>query len=138
MSLWLEVLVYSVAVEEEKMKIKLEPLDILFSRLVRLRADGICEYCGKVGTQTSHFHSRRKRSVRWNLDNACWLCFSCHLYLGEHPNKHYEFFKKRLGTEKFEELNIRAEQITHYSKQDKEAIKAGLKNKIKLLEGKNE
>ena len=117
------------------MKIKLDPLDILFSKLVRLRANGICEYCGKVGSQTSHFHSRRKRSVRWDLDNACWTDFSCHRYLDEHPNKHCEFFKKRLGSERFEELNIRAEILVKYSKSDKEKIKADLKVKLKLLEG---
>ena len=113
------------------MRIKLDPLDILFSRLIRLLAEGKCCYCGNAGSQTSHFHSRRKRSTRWDLDNAIWVCFSCHLYLGEHPNKHYEFFEKRLGTERFEELNIRAEQII---KLDKEVIKESLKEKIRLLE----
>jgi len=118
------------------LKIKLDPLDILFSYLIKLRANGICEYCGKVGSQTSHFHSRRKRSVRWDMDNACWLCFSCHMFLDGNPYVHTEFFKKRLGSERFEELNIRAEQLTHYSKVDKEAIKTDVKNKIKLMEGK--
>ena len=114
------------------MRIRLDPLDILFSRLIKLLANGMCEYCGKIGNQTSHFHSRRKRSTRLDPDNAIWSCFTCHLYLGEHPNKHYEFFRKRLGTERFEQLNIRAEQLT--AKQDKERIKAELKDKIKLLE----
>ena len=118
------------------MRVHRDSLDILFSRLIRLLADGNCEYCGRIGTQTSHFHSRRKRSVRVDLDNASWVCFSCHLYLGEHPNKHYEFFKKRLGSERFEALNIRAEKIIKYSKEDKEKVKATLKEKIKLLEVK--
>ncbi len=120
------------------MRIKVDPLDILFSKVKNLLAGGKCEYCGKVGNQCSHFHSRRKRSVRWDTDNAIWACFSCHLYLGEHPNKHYEFFRKRLGTERFDALNIRAEQLTHYTKQDKEKIKTDLKEKIKLLEGESE
>ena len=30
------------------MKIKLDKLDIAFSRIVRLRADNHCEYCGKA------------------------------------------------------------------------------------------
>lgn len=114
------------------MKVRIDPLDKLFSHLIKLRDNNICQYCGKGGNQTSHFHSRRKKSVRWDLDNAVWACFSCHMYLGEHPNKHYEFFKKRLGSDRFEELNIRAEQIV---KPDKEAIKAMLKEKIKLLGG---
>ena len=110
------------------MKIRVDPLDKLFSQVIRLRDEGICQYCGRQGNQTSHFHSRRKRSTRWDLDNAIWACFSCHLHLGEHPNKHYEFFRKRLGSDRFESLNIRAEQIF---KVDKEKIKADLEEKLK-------
>jgi len=113
------------------MKIRIDPNDKLFSRLVRLMAEGMCEYCGKVGSQTSHFHSRRKRSVRWDLNNAIWACFSCHRYLDENPYKHTEFFKKRLGSQRFEELNIRAEILV---KIDKDKIKAELENKIKEIE----
>ncbi len=114
------------------MKVRRDPLDILFSKLVKLNAGGKCDYCGKQGSQTSHFHGRRYRAVRWDLDNVIWACFSCHMYLGEHPNKHYEFFRKRLGTDKFELLNIRAEKI---EKIDKEALGIYLKRAIKRLEG---
>ena len=117
------------------MKIRLDPLDKLFSQLVRLRDGGICQYCGKKGTQTSHFHSRRKRSTRLDLDNACWLCFSCHRFLDEHPNKHTEFFKKRLGSERFEELNIRSEVLI---RPNKDKIKTDLQDKIALLKGDND
>jgi len=116
------------------MKIKIDKLDILFSRFVRLRAGGVCEYCGKPNKrlECSHFHSRRKQSTRYDPDNACGLDFSCHQYLGEHPNIHTEFFKKRLGTERFEELNIRAEMM--FPKLDKVAIKKDLEEKIKLFD----
>lgn len=111
------------------MKIKLDPLDKLFSKYIRLRAGGVCEYCGQVKRlQCSHFHGRRKRSVRWNEDNACALCFSCHMYLGENPYVHTEFFKKRLGSQRFELLNIQA-QIP--CKPDIEAMTSRLKQKIK-------
>ena len=120
------------------MRIKIDTLDKLFSQLVKLLADGICEYCGKAGRETSHFHSRRKRSVRYDRDNACFLCFSCHRYLDENPYVHTEFFKKRLGSEKFEQLNIRAELIIKITQKQKNAIKADLKEKIRLLEGAKE
>ncbi len=118
------------------MKIRIDKLDVLFSKFIRLRAGGKCEYCGKPTKrlQCSHFHGRRKRSTRYDPANACGLCFSCHQYLGEHPNIHTEFFKKRLGTERFEELNIRAGIIP--AKLDKEKVEAGLLDKIQLLEGK--
>lgn len=118
------------------MKIRLDKLDILFSKFIRMRADWSCEYCGKPvenykGLQCSHFHGRRKRSTRYDPDNACGLCFSCHIYLGENPYAHTEFFKKRLGSERFELLNIRANKIV---KVDRDAIELSLKEKIKELE----
>jgi 5-methylcytosine-specific restriction endonuclease McrA len=85
--------------------------DIKFSLLVRLRAKGRCEYCLKIkdirDLQCSHFHGRRKASVRHDLDNASALCFACHLHLTENPLTHTEFFKKRLG-DKFDLLTLRA------------------------------
>ncbi|MBA7661936.1 hypothetical protein ES703_69956 [subsurface metagenome] len=115
------------------MKIRLDPLDILFSQYIRLKAGGICEYCNrKTRLQCSHFHGRRKRSVRWDEDNASALCFTCHLYMGENPYVHTEWFKQRLGSEKFEALNRRAEMLV---KVDREAIKTSLKERIKLLGG---
>lgn len=111
------------------MKIKIDALDRLFSKYIRLRAGGVCEKCGQTKTlQCSHFHGRRKRSVRWNEDNAVALCFSCHMYLGENPLEHYEWFKKRLGEERFELLNIQANMIY---KPDINAITLYLKQKIK-------
>lgn len=106
------------------MKIKLSKLDVLFSIVIRLRAKGRCEYCGKPAKrlECSHFIGRRNRSVRWDMDNAASVDFSCHQYLDEHPYKHVEWFKKRLGSQRFEELNIRAETITKFSDKDIEAM----------------
>jgi len=59
------------------------------------------------------------------------LCFSCHQYLGGNPYIHTEWFKGRLGSERFEQLNIQAEMIV---KVDKERIQKDLEEKIKLLE----
>ena len=118
------------------MKIKIDPLDVLFSRFVRLRAGGVCEYCDKPKRlQCSHFHGRRKKSVRWDGDNAAGLCFSCHQYLGENPYVHTEWFKKHLGSEKFEALNIRANLPSYGIAKDK--LEAELKDKIRLLEENN-
>ena len=130
------------------MKIRLDPLDKLFSDYIRMRvySEGVvaCEFCGREYRdkvkenggiypawrylQCSHFHGRRKRSVRYDPENACALDFSCHIYLGENPYAHTEFFKQRLGSERFELLNIRANKL---EKIDKEAITVYLKEKIK-------
>jgi len=116
------------------MKIKIDHLDKLFSYFIRLRANGICERCGNtVGfnkLQTSHFYGRRKRSVRWDPDNAAALCFTCHLYFTENPLAHVEWFRERLGEDKFTLLNIQAQTI---QKIDIEAVTLYLKQKIKEI-----
>ena len=123
----------------------LQELDSLFSEFIRKRAvafQGGCEYCGRgvssyLALECSHFHRGNKMSTRFDPDNACGLCGGpegCHLYLGENPYAHTEFFKKRLGSQRFEELNIRAETLLRYSKFDKEQLKAKLKSQIAFLE----
>jgi len=117
---------------EGEMKIKVDPLDVLFSQVVRARANYTCEYCGQSGKkmECSHFHSRRKRSVRYDLGNCACLCFSCHTYLGGNPYVHTEWFKKRLGSVKFEQLNIRAEMLVKATPQFKAEIKAYLQEQL--------
>ena len=117
------------------MKVRISPLDRLFSKYIRLRAGERCERCGNyVGfsrLQCSHFHGRRKKSVRWNEDNACALCFTCHRYLTENPLEHTEWYRQKIGEDKFLMLQIQADQI---GKPDEELTKLYLKQKIKEIE----
>ena len=113
------------------MKIRIDPLDTLFSKVIRKRAGGVCEYCGeKKNLQCSHFHGRRKKSTRWDIDNASALCFTCHQFLGEHPNIHTDWFTKRIGSERFEQLDIRARTPV---KVDKVKIKENLTKQLEVL-----
>lgn len=128
------------------MKIRIDPLDTLFSEFIRKRAMarvGGCERClhPKFDTfkddgstfpawkklQTSHFIGRSNKSVRWDEENAAALCFGCHQHFQSQPIEHYEWFKKRLG-ERFDLLQGRARII--YPKPDKEAIKLYLTKRI--------
>ena len=116
------------------MAIKVTPEDRLFSLCVRGMADG-CEYCGKKGRlETSHFHGRRKRSVRWDFDNAAALCNGCHRMFHENPYKHTEFFRQRLGAKRFEQLNIRAETIRKWRPDELADLRADLKERVRVLE----
>jgi len=118
---------------------KLSYLDKLFSEFVRKRAmknAGGCERChaGKSSyksLQCSHFHGRRKRSVRFDIDNACGICAGCHLFLGANPSEHVKFFQERLGQQGFDWLQIRA-GIHH--KVDEAATILYLREKLKELE----
>ena len=114
------------------MKIRIDPLDKLASRYIKLR-DKVCQRCGSASNilQTAHFHSRRKRSVRYDPDNLCLLCFGCHSYLDGNPLEKIEFFKQRLGELAFYLLNARA-RFT-FPKPDKEAIRLYLKTRIEEL-----
>jgi len=121
------------------MRIRLDPLDELFSEFIRKRAIkrvGGCERCLAPKTdykqlQCSHFFGRAKKSVRWDEDNAVALCMGCHAYFTAHPLEHIEWFKARLG-DKFNLLRARARTPARYI--DKEAIRLYLKAKIKELE----
>jgi len=120
------------------MKIRLDPLDRPFSEMIRKRSKGYCERCGRFygydgwkKLQCSHYIGRSKRSTRWDEDNACALCFGCHQYFTSHPYEHTEWFKKRIGQEKFDSLMGRVRVI---SKPDRELIGLYLLEKIKELE----
>lgn len=109
---------------------KRDAADTAFSNYVR--RDGICDYCGRSGRmETSHFHGRRKASTRFDEDNVLCLCGGCHRHFHEHPNVHAEFMKKHLGSERYEQLNIRAEVIM---KVDRKEIAKKYKGLLKELE----
>lgn len=117
------------------MRIKLLPLDKLFSEFVRKRAKGICERCGSnkgwKGLQCSHFFGRAKKSVRWDEDNVSALCFGCHQYFTAHPYEHLQWFSERLGEVSFDMLVKRANIP---QKPDVEAITLYLKAKLEEYE----
>jgi hypothetical protein len=117
------------------LKIRIDPLDSLTSEYVRKRSKGFCERCGKYygwdKLQACHFHSRRKVSVRYDVDNLCACDFGCHQWLDGNPMEKVEFFRSRLGQEKFDMLNSRA-RIT-FPRPDRKIIELYLKSKIAEL-----
>lgn len=98
-------------------KIKRDPADTTFSQYVRLR-DKMCLRCLSpvklneaglpVSHQASHFHGRRKESVRFDEQNVITLCGGCHSYFTAHPQEHQEWQLKRLGQKEYDALMIRA------------------------------
>lgn len=95
------------------MKIKITKLDKLVSEIVRNRAKGHCQRCGAtkdfVQLQTAHCWGRRKRSVRWDLENCLALCWPCHRAIdGEIPGAKEELFIRYLGKKGYTELGQRA------------------------------
>ena len=115
------------------MKIRVDPLDKLFSQYIKLR-DKVCQRCGcySENLQTAHFFGRSRKSVRYDEDNACLLCFGDHMYFTARPLEFVEWFKKRLGEREFEMLQGRMR--INFPKPDKKAITLYLQMKIAELE----
>ena len=113
------------------MKIRIDPLDKLFSEFIRKRARGICERCGsRKGwdkLQCSHFFGRAKKSTRWDEENASALCFGCHQYFTSHPLEHADWFQARLG----EGFDLLVRRANTPQKPDREAIGLYLTAKLK-------
>ena len=113
------------------MKIRIDPLDKVFSSYIRTR-DKVCKRCGGKAQHCAHFHGRARRSVRWDEDNACGLCFGCHQYLDSHAMEKVEFFKQLLGEERFDLLNSRMRNT--WPKPDKILLMIYYQERIKELD----
>lgn len=122
------------------MKVRINKLDRVFSLLIRTRDNWTCQKCGKFCPRESssrldcsHFHSRRKQSVRYDPKNACAHCFSCHQYLGENPTEFAKWIVAYLGENEASLLEIRANQTTKRNKKDKEELYQDLKAELQRL-----
>lgn len=109
-------------------------LDVLFSKIIRLR-DKRCVRCGKDrNLQTSHIFSRSNKSVRWDLHNAVLLDSGCHIFWWhKNPIEATEFIQRYLGKEKYAALKIKAGFVIHRSKSDFLFLEEELKEKLKEL-----
>ncbi len=117
---------------------RISPLDILFSKYIKLKAGEKCEYCGATNKQLHCHHGvvgRRYVNTRYEEDNCACLCVGCHYLLGDFPKINNDFFIKRIGTKRAEELEIIARTYRKMDKNRREEIKANLQKKVKLLEG---
>ncbi len=54
--------------------------DSEWAKLVKLNANGLCEFCGKPGVDPHHLVSRRHAFLRHNPLNGALLCKGCHLH----------------------------------------------------------
>ena len=118
-----------------KWKVKQDPIMILWSKCVRTRDGNKCQLCGATEgvMHAHHFIGRRKAQTKYLLENGICLCFVCHNEAGDYSGVNEELFIKAVGSERKEELEVLSRIIGR--KLDKEAIKASLKEKLKIMEG---
>lgn len=82
---------------------KRSPADVAFSKCIRAAADYKCQRCGKqydsssTGLHCSHNFSRRHRTIRWCVDNAYALCYSCHQWFGSEPYEAGKWLEEMMG-----------------------------------------
>ncbi|AXN53512.1 HNH endonuclease [Gordonia phage Fryberger] len=58
-------------------------------KTVSNRSGGLCEKCGRPGTDMHHRKSR-SQGGKWNPANVIHLCRDCHAYMTTHPLKGYQ------------------------------------------------
>lgn len=114
------------------MRIRIGPLDKLFSHYIKLR-DKVCQRCGGIsGLQTSHFWGRGRKSTRYDEENCCLLCFGCHQYFHANPPEYRDWFLERLGQEAYDMLEYRAHRRGDL---DLRLLEIYLKQKIQEVDG---
>jgi len=120
-------------------KIKLRTTDKMWTKYIRTRDNYTCQKCGRRYTKdncqnlgVSHYHSRRHENIRFDDDNCIALCsIPCHRYWGTEGRAEYtEFMKRRLGEERFKNLEIRKNII---KKRDDKADKIILKQLLEKM-----
>lgn len=116
------------------MKIKRDKRDILFSKLVRERANNTCECCdtyypegNRSGLECSHFFTRSRKSIRWHPLNAAAHCTGCHSHLGGNPIEFANWILSHLTPKDYLLLTALAGRIVPLKKHDLDDIHANLK-----------
>ena len=115
-------------------------LDQAWSKLVKLRADMKCEYCGKTTYLNSHhIYSRSKMSVRWDEINGICLCSGHHTLIStfsahKTPLDFIDWLKEYKGDAFIDKLRTIANTHKKWAKHEKEALLKELLKKVSSLE----
>lgn len=119
------------------MPVRRDPLDALFSDLVRERASWSCEACSayfgpgeRQGLHCSHHISRRFNATRWSPLNAAAHCARCHRHFTDNPVEHARWIIAAIGELNYENLKMAAQRITPLKKHDREDIRKTLKAQL--------
>lgn len=120
-------------------KMKRRYTDVLWTKYIKLRDKDLCQvnfkcFKGTPGTDVSHYHGRRKETVRFDDENSDLVCRSCHLFIhtAEGAKVFDEWKEQQLGEIKFKLLLLRANQT---GKRDDVITKLIIKEKIKNICG---
>ena len=106
------------------MKTKLRKSDQLFRQYVLKVYSDTCARCRKEypsdncrGLHVSHYWGRGRENTRQDIENACLLCYGCHLRWGhgDQREQYTAYMRNRLGDKGYDLLELRANT---YKKRD--------------------
>ena len=105
--------------------------DPIWSKLVKLHAHGLCEWCGKPAADSHHMLSRRNMSTRFKPENGVALCKGCHLHF--HNNESLTGWEKlkEQRPESYEVICLFKGVEAKYGVEDLRTILADLRAKVK-------
>jgi len=108
--------------------------DDLFRQIIKLR-DKVCQKTGNTNNlQVCHYYTRGNLRLRWDFDNTCLLNAGVHKWWAHvHIEEFRDWWKERLGEDKFQQLIIRGRCKGSLKTHEIKAIKIWLKQKLKEL-----
>ena len=88
--------------------------DGVMTDIIKTRDNNTCQRCSSRyppkhrGLHNSHYFSRGKWNTRYDEENCESLCYGCHRYMDGHKVEYEEWKIKRMGEDKFYELERRS------------------------------
>ncbi len=124
------------------MKIRKKKQDIIFSSLIRERANYCCQACGvnkrfePATLDCCHIMGRRSLALRWHPANALAMCRKDHIFYTEHPFDFRDFCIDHFGEELIAELRLVSNQPVKWSNSVREDIYKHYQQELKKMEKK--
>jgi len=114
-------------------KIRISPLDRLFSKMIRRRDGFRCQRCGaqhaenSMGLHAAHIFGRGRYSTRFHPDNVWSLCYGCHAFIDSHPHDKIAWGMKKLGTKKYNALRRLSDQPARFGQVERRRLREALR-----------
>ena len=114
---------------------KISPADKAFGDCVKARDNHTCQVCGIEGRmETSHIHSRRHRTIRWDMLNAVAKCHGCHRWWGESPLEASAWFISKYGQGRADLLTEKKNLKFKVSKTEEKNIASHYREELKKFQ----
>ncbi len=102
--------------------------DAAFSDCVRTRDKWTCQRCRKVypkqsgGLHCAHVVTRRNAALRYDLQNAIAMCFSCHRWFDGEILESADWFRERFGDDRAEYLLKQKRVVVRHNEVMRKAV----------------